>query len=240
MEQQLTLNYPDLKSRSVVDTVKDWIVDQMISGNIHPGDKLPTETELCTNFGASRNSIREAIKQLEAYGVVHIRRAEGTFISDSYNPKMLSPVLYSLILQNTDWDDFVQLRRAIDIGTLYVIMDGNPPPEKLDALKNALNHLEDCINCPSPDVEEIIEADYSFHDAMIQLADNPQLSTLSDYINCITVPSRRKTTEEVLSLGYISQYADLHRKMYEIIRDRKSDLIESTVTEHYVFWAEKK
>lgn len=231
------LNYPILKSKSVVDGVKDWIVDQMIAGNIHPGDKLPTETELCSSFGASRNSIREAIKQLEAYGIVHIKRAEGTFITDSYDSKMLSPILYSLILQENNWDDFVQLRRAIDIGTLYVIMDKPIREQDLDILKDALDHLDAAVSSEVPDASTIVEADVVFHRAVILLANNPQLSTMADYINRITVPSRRATTESVLEAGAISQYADLHHRMYEIIKEHRKDLIEKTVNEHYVFWA---
>ena len=62
------LEYPVIKNASVVDSVKDWITDQLIRGNMRPGDKLPTENELCTHLGASRNSVREAIKQLQALG----------------------------------------------------------------------------------------------------------------------------------------------------------------------------
>ena len=69
-----TLEYPTIRNISVVDAVKDWIIDQLIKGNLKPGSKLPTEAELCTNLSASRNSVREAIKQLEAYGVVYIKR----------------------------------------------------------------------------------------------------------------------------------------------------------------------
>ena len=67
---QSNLEYPTLKNVSVVDSVKEFIVDQLIKGNLRPGDKLPTEAELCQNLGAGRNSVREAIKQLEAQGVI--------------------------------------------------------------------------------------------------------------------------------------------------------------------------
>ena len=42
--------------------------------------------------------MREAIKILEAYGVVYIKRAEGTFVNDTYNHKMLDPMLYGILL----------------------------------------------------------------------------------------------------------------------------------------------
>ena len=64
------LEFPVIRNTSVVDSVKDWITDQMIKGNLRPGSKLPTEAELSQRLGVGRNSVREAIKQMEAYGVL--------------------------------------------------------------------------------------------------------------------------------------------------------------------------
>lgn len=228
--------YPVIKKASVVEAVKDWIIDQLIKGNLRPGDKLPTEAELCANMGASRNSVREAIKQLEAYGVVYIKRADGTFVNDSFEPKMLSPVLYSLILRNNRWEDFVNLRRAIDIGTLYVLMSKPLEEEQLFQLDEALSELEFAVSSADPDVVKITAADCNFHDVITSLTHNPQLKTLCEYINRITVPSREKTTETVIASGEIDSYIRLHRQMfYAIVRGDKSD-IERVVLNHYVFW----
>ena len=110
------------QGKSVVDQVMDGIIRQIISGELVPGGKLPTEMELCRQFGAGRNSVREAVKKLQAYGILYIKRADGTFVSETYNRKMLDPMLYSLILQHNSWKDFVELRAVIDIGTLNIIV----------------------------------------------------------------------------------------------------------------------
>ena len=231
-----SLEYTTIRNTSVVDAVKDWIIDQLINGNLKPGSKLPTEAELRENLGASRNSVREAIKQLEAYGVVYIKRAEGTFVTDSYSPKMLSPVLYSIILQNNRWEDFVDLRRAIDTGTLYVLMCKDISDEQLAGLRVSLSALEDTVSREDLDGVRITEADCAFHNEIISMAGNPQLMTLSDYVNRITVPSREKTTEKVISSGQIDSYIRLHRQLYKIVAERDKAGIESAVMDHYFFW----
>ena len=204
MDSNSSLEYTAIiKNTSVVDAVKDWIIDQLIKGNLRPGDKLPTEAELRENLGASRNSVREAIKQLEAYGVLYIKRAEGTFVTDSFNAKILSPVLYSIILQNNHWEDFVDLRRAIDIGTLYVLLNRKLAPGDLAGLRRALDNLELAVGSGTLDVEQITQRDCDFHNEIIRLTGNPQLITLSDYVNRITVPSRESTTEKVIASGQI-------------------------------------
>ena len=236
MDNNNSLEYTQIKNTSVVDAVKDWVIVQLIKGNLRPGSKLPTETELRENLGASRNSVREAIKQLEAYGVVYIKRAEGTFVSDSYDPKMLSPVMYSIILQNNSWEDFVDLRRAIDIGTLYVIMNKAITDKQLDRLQEAIARLEETVNSSELDVVKITKADCDFHNEIIRMTGNPQLTTLSDFVNRITVPSREKTTGKVIESGQIESYVRLHRQLYNIIAERDRNGIEKAVMDHYYFW----
>jgi DNA-binding transcriptional regulator YhcF (GntR family) len=93
--------------------VVDGIISEIIDGRLTPGSKLPTEMELCQQFGAGRNSVREAVKKLQAYGILYIKRADGTFVSENYNQKMLDPMLFSIILQKNSWRDFVELREMI-------------------------------------------------------------------------------------------------------------------------------
>ena len=68
----MSMEHPEKQKnavKSVVDQVMDGIISQIIDGTLHPGDKLPTEMELCKQFGAGRNSVREAVKKLQAYGI---------------------------------------------------------------------------------------------------------------------------------------------------------------------------
>ena len=230
------LEFPVIRNSSVVDSVKDWITDQMIKGNLRPGSKLPTEAELSQRLGVGRNSVREAIKQMEAYGVLYIKRAEGTFVAEQFDPKMLSPIFYSIILQNASWQDFVDLRRAIDIGTLYVLIGRGPKKEELGRLRAALQNLEKAVSAKKLDVQKITEADCVFHNEIISLTENPQLKTLSEYINRITVPSREKTTEIVIANGEIDKYVHLHQELYQIVCEGNREAIEQAVLNHYVFW----
>ena len=96
-----------IASKSVVDRIIDETTSAIIDGSLKPGDKIPTEMELCESFQVGRNSVREAIKILEAFGVVYIKRAEGTFVSSSFNNRMLDSILYGLILQKESTDDIV-------------------------------------------------------------------------------------------------------------------------------------
>ena len=63
-----------LKKESVVQSVINRLTEGMRTGELKPGDKIPTEPELAESFGVARSSIREAIKILTYLGVLESRR----------------------------------------------------------------------------------------------------------------------------------------------------------------------
>ena len=63
--------------RSVVDRVVGQIRELVVSRGLSIGDSLPTENELAVMFGASRNTVREALDQLELRGMIRRRAGSG-------------------------------------------------------------------------------------------------------------------------------------------------------------------
>jgi len=59
--------------------IEDWIRDQIRNGHLQPGDRLPSESALCTRFGVSRNSVRHALSSLSQDGSVETLKGVGTF-----------------------------------------------------------------------------------------------------------------------------------------------------------------
>ncbi|SFR87539.1 FadR/GntR family transcriptional regulator [Anaeromicropila populeti] len=222
--------------QSVVDRVMDGIISDIIEGRLKPGDQLPTEMELCKQFSAGRNSVREAVKKLEANGVVYIRRADGTFVSETYNRKLLDPMLYSIILQKNSWRDFVELRSVIDIGTLNVIIEEMEPGEKFPVLRQILVKMEEEIYKENPSVDTIMDLDKQFHELIASKAHNPQLVTITEYITRLTIPSRKQTVCEVLKQGDKENFINLHKQMLEVVENRQKEKIVQTVLDHYVYW----
>ena len=53
-----------LANKSVVDRIVDQITNAVINGELKPGDKIPTEPELCETFRVGRNSVREDRKSV--------------------------------------------------------------------------------------------------------------------------------------------------------------------------------
>jgi GntR family transcriptional regulator len=66
--------------------IADDLRGQIESGVFKPGEKLPAEGDLQERFDASRNTIRDAIKQLVSLGLVQTRPGQGTFVTSAIDP----------------------------------------------------------------------------------------------------------------------------------------------------------
>lgn len=68
-------------SLTTKNTVQSYLEDQIASGELSPGDKLPTERALVERFGLSRNTVRSALKVLEERGKITRMIGRGTFVT---------------------------------------------------------------------------------------------------------------------------------------------------------------
>ncbi|MGK2867361.1 MAG: FadR/GntR family transcriptional regulator, partial [Mycobacterium sp.] len=68
--------------RSVPEDVFEQIVAEVLSGEMKPGDSLPSERRLAEVLGVSRPAIREALKRLTSIGLVEIRQGDATTVRD--------------------------------------------------------------------------------------------------------------------------------------------------------------
>jgi len=62
--------------------IADLLARALYRGDYARGEKLPTERELATKYGTNRNVVREALKRLEALGLVTIRQGSGIYVED--------------------------------------------------------------------------------------------------------------------------------------------------------------
>ena len=75
--------FQKLEPVRVFEQVVQQIRELIVSGELQVGDKLPPEQELERQLSVSRSSIREALRVLEAEGLVEVRRGSGTYITSS-------------------------------------------------------------------------------------------------------------------------------------------------------------
>ncbi len=71
-----------MRKESLVSKISGALRQDIASGEMTVGEKLPSEAELTARFGVSRPTVRAALKELEAFGLVYTRHGVGSFVAD--------------------------------------------------------------------------------------------------------------------------------------------------------------
>jgi len=71
-----------IQRKGLADVIGDQLRESILKGEVDPGDRLPPERELAASFGTNRNTLREAIRALEAQGLVRARQGDGVRVQD--------------------------------------------------------------------------------------------------------------------------------------------------------------
>jgi len=152
---------------SAVDHVVAQIRELIEADGLKVGDKLPTERELCERFSISRNTVREAMRMLKAYGIVDVKPKVGATIVDQRMNRALDIFSFNVgEVSRQTFDDIQGFRELIETGTALAIFEA-ATPERLAEL-HALNRQ--MVQARS--VVEASEYDFRFHTRLISLAGN--------------------------------------------------------------------
>lgn len=90
------------------------VTQAIAQGSIPLGSYLPTEPQLMAQFGVGRNALREAIKILEAFGLVTVRRGAGTYVQDSCTFDLLVPLFLRLLWLSPTEEDLQGAFQGLD------------------------------------------------------------------------------------------------------------------------------
>ena len=104
----------DVKARKVSDVLAEKLESMILEGSLSPGQKLPAERELATQFDVSRPSLREALQKLEAKSLLIRRQGGGTFIADDIGMSFVDP-LGQLFKSHPEFNyDLLEFRHALE------------------------------------------------------------------------------------------------------------------------------
>ena len=224
-------------STSVVQQVIHRLSNAIIARELKPGDKLPTEPELASLFKVGRNSIREAVRILVAYGVLEIRRPEGTYVCTDFSAKMINPMLYHIILQKENaYQDLVDLRKMIENGVMHMVLEKNITEAELNGIQLCCDKLVNRLKNTPNDTQAILEADIAFHDEIAKATRNSLIPLIHSVVVELTRDSRAQTIQEVIRKGDVQYLIDTHIRLMDVIRSRDFKNLDQALNDSYFFW----
>jgi GntR family transcriptional repressor for pyruvate dehydrogenase complex len=145
-------------------------LEQSLASNaLAAGDRLPPERELAAKFNVSRASVREALRVLEALGLVRVRRGadNGAVFLERPNNAIEPLFRFHLALQHASVENLIEFRTVIETWTVQAAAERQPGP--LAEAEAALRGMEEGGREPPT----FLPLDLEFHLALARAAANP-------------------------------------------------------------------
>lgn len=99
---------------SISEEIAKQIIRLISTGELQPGQRLPSERDLCEQFGASRTSLREALRCLSIVGVLNARVGDGTSVAADGETFLRRIVEWRLITERHDVENLMEVRIALE------------------------------------------------------------------------------------------------------------------------------
>lgn len=192
---------------------------QIVCGVYDRNESLPTEAELCEQFGVSRSAVREAVKMLSAKGLITSKPRQGIRIQPEEQWNIFDTDLLSWSLESNPsmkvLKEFLQMRIAIEPEAASLAARF-ATPEKIDAIEAALERMR----AAGDNLEAELEADIAFHVSILYASNNRFYIRLRDFIQtALRVSIRHTSPIKANHKGVIED----HAKVFSAIKNRNPE-----------------
>jgi GntR family transcriptional repressor for pyruvate dehydrogenase complex len=210
------------------EIIAEQIKNQIMSGALKPGERLPTSKELSERYQVGRSTVREALSALEVMGFIETRQGEGSTVKIFKSEDVGMPDFQSFLVSKETIFELMEARRSLEVSNAGLAAEKRTE-EDLKKLQENLNLMElSIIN-----EEDTEKWDMDFHILLGQATHNSimvrLLETISDPMNKAMKEIRRITFDSpVLSKKVLEE----HRRIYQAIADQDPILAQQMMAEH--------
>lgn len=131
------INFNPVSSKKLYIQIYNQILAEIQAGSFKVGDKLPSERELCAQFGVSRAPVRQALSALEMNGIIYSRQGEGVFVKSTHITNGNSQSLESV-----SPEDIVEARMNIE-PLIIKFAALRATDEDIEELKQTIKKMEE-------------------------------------------------------------------------------------------------
>jgi GntR family transcriptional repressor for pyruvate dehydrogenase complex len=219
---------PPLERRKVAEQIADALREAIVGGRLIAGATLPSEREMAESYSVNRSSVREALRRLEAWGLVEIRHGEGTRVRDFLLSADMS--VLPMLFEVGRHPEPEMLRDLHEIRGMLFCWCAEQAALRADASSVArLDALAKKMSEPSAKVKELQELDYDFFEELVSVTGNRLLGLLTRVVRDVYLKGRDR---------FVGMYArgvfdpEHHRKAVAAIRKRDSAAAGAAMRAH--------
>ncbi|AMO38007.1 MULTISPECIES: FadR/GntR family transcriptional regulator [Thauera] len=222
---------PRRPARGLAHDVVADLTQRIQTGELRPGDKLPTESEIVRERGVSRTVVREAISRLQAAGLVETRHGIGSFVlAPARAPQGTLRIDPATLHTVRDIISILELRIALETEAASLAAVRRTDAQ-LDEMRAALDDFQDAVgnqgNC--------VGADIRFHLAIAKATGNPHFSDFMKHLGEAIIPRARVNTARLAGddfAAYLYRVNREHEDIYNAIRRQDTEAARAAMRTH--------
>jgi GntR family transcriptional repressor for pyruvate dehydrogenase complex len=227
LPNRMSITEPKIKPvlrASLSDGIVEQIMHLIANGDLVPGQRLPSERELCIRFGTGRSSLREALRCLSIVGVLNARVGEGTSVASDGGKFMGKLLEWRLITEQHDVQNLMEVRTSLEsLAAASAASEGSQID--LDRLSVILERMK----TSQQDHKRFSALDLEFHLAIAKASNNP---LLSDMVSMIRGQLAKGLTKVLMLPTALQLSYQEHLKIADKIRRRDSKGAGKAMSEH--------
>jgi GntR family transcriptional repressor for pyruvate dehydrogenase complex len=205
------LSKPGRSKSLISETIANCLEREIADGQYTVGQRLPSQAMLCRRFKASVTAVREALRQLNARGMIQTSRGAGSFLAErSLLPLHQSLLHYASLASSVhDYSELMELRLILET-TCAQKVAVRPPPPLLGVLRRCLSVMEKYPRNRST----FSRADTDFHVAIVVAAENSLVKAIHEALQPMMLHFMKRTYRSAEQ--FQRNYAE-HCRIYQAI-----------------------
>jgi len=234
--------------RGVLGVVVQTLGKRIVAGEWKPGEGLPTESEFMAELGVGRSVVREAVRILNAKGLVRSRPMDGTRVRPRAEWRLIDPDIIQWRIEAADrralFDDLLRARLALEPGVAWAATASKDAAARarVDAAWRNKRAATEATDTPESQREKFIEADLEFHRALLAAAGSETLQQFFAVIEAalaLSLDVQMQAKGSVTTLTGMNESNELHARVYEAFargdaegaQDAMRALVQSAMTD---------
>jgi DNA-binding FadR family transcriptional regulator len=212
-----------LPSKRAFDEIADQIKQLIYSKTLKPGDKLPPERDLATQFGTGRMAVREALRILEQSGLIVVKQGSegGAFVKEA-DTSMATEIISGLIRRSSlTMEDVMEVRIEFERAVLGAAI-GRISEADMEMLQKRINEAEAMIREDKQGIKPLDffllgETYADFHLILARATMNPVYEIIMD---CLMRVSHGVMTQQMIPSERFEDHLEFHKNLYDALKNK--------------------
>lgn len=233
MAAKSTLSLQPVETTKASVAIYEQIKEKIISGELKPGDYLPSERQMTEMLQRSRPTIREALRMLEQSGFIKTTIGTAGPVVQEYKLNNVSVPMENILKINdvSDWEVFEYRKECERFVVAWAA--SRRSEDDLKKLEEIIRDTEECVN--NKEYGSILEYDLKFHAAIYQASHNKVAEILNSITHDITEDSIEtilKGSDEKGKATITKRILKAHTEIYEAIKEKDEKAAKKAITDH--------